>query len=225
MDGGPIEPETGTSGRIRLLKGLFFALVLAYVLLSAYHTSILTGVGRFLVVQQSPERSDLIVCLAGGNVERGLAAADAYGRGLAPRILVSREEPPDGYALLRRKGVEYPESIDLFVGMLRALGVPEEAVLKGDKPVGSTYEEALEVKRLVEERGYESMILITSPTHTKRAWLTYRKVFDGKNIRILVMPTPYSGFKPENWWKERKYFREVIIEYQKLLYYTLKHFL
>jgi hypothetical protein len=36
------------------------------------------------------------------------------------------------------------------------------------------------------------------------------------------MPTPYSKFRPEDWWKTRGYVREVIMEYQKLIYYKVK---
>ena len=40
----------------------------------------------------------------------------------------------------------------------------------------------------------------------------------------MLMPSRYSNFKPEDWWKTSEYVKEVIIEYQKLLYYTVKHF-
>ena len=43
-----------------------------------------------------------------------------------------------------------------------------------------------------------------------------------KDFRITVVPTPYSKFRAEDWWKKRRYVREVIIEYQKLIYYKAK---
>jgi len=42
---------------------------------------------------------------------------------------------------------------------------------------------------------------------------------------IMMMPSQYTDFRPDNWWKKEKYVNEVIIEYQKLIYYTLKNFL
>ena len=74
----------------------------------------------------------------------------------------------------------------------------------------------------MKRHGYSSLILITSPTHTRRVWLTFKKVFEGEDIRLHVVPTPYSRFRAEDWWKSRKYTREVILEYQKLIFYVLK---
>jgi hypothetical protein len=46
-----------------------------------------------------------------------------------------------------------------------------------------------------------------------------------EGVRIQVAPSPYSGFRAEDWWKTRRYVREVIVEYQKLLFYAVAHFL
>ncbi|MGD2124594.1 MAG: YdcF family protein [Desulfobacteraceae bacterium] len=221
-DRKPIEPEGTKWRKPNFLKWVFFLVVIVYVLLSYYHAPILTRLGRFLIVEHPPQKSDLIVCLAGQNIERGLAAADSFEKGLAPRIFVAREEIPDGYELLKQKGLQYPESRDLLVNALKGLGVPESAILVGDVPVKNTVEEAVQVRDLVKKKNYRSIILITSPTHSRRAWLIFRKVFGKKETRVLVLPTPYSNFKPEDWWKKGRYVREVILEYEKLIYYALK---
>ena len=222
----PIEPGDKKTGKVNLLKWLFFLLFFIYIIISHYHAPILTHLGRYLVVEHTPEKSDLIVCLSGNNIERGLAAADAYQDGLAPQIFIAREELPDGYELLKEKGINYPETIDLLMTVFNGLGVPGSALIISDRPVKSTIDEAEMVMDMIKERDYQSLIIITSPTHSRRAWLTFRKIFEKeeKDFRILVIPTPYSKFRPEDWWKKRKYKREVIIEYEKLIYYTLKYF-
>jgi uncharacterized SAM-binding protein YcdF (DUF218 family) len=222
-DSKPIEPERKRMGRTWMLKWLFFLLAIVYVLLSYYHVPILTGLGRYLIVEQTPQKSDLIVCMAGGNVERGLAVADAYQRGLAPRVFMAREVPPDGYALLKEREVEYPESVDLMRMLLEELGIPRSAFLTSDRPSKSTFEEAHLVKDVVMRSGYSSLIVVTTPYHCRRAWLSFRKVFEEDDVRILMLPSSYSDFRPEDWWKKRRYLREVIIEYQKLIYYRLKY--
>jgi uncharacterized SAM-binding protein YcdF (DUF218 family) len=219
---GPFEPEGLRSGWRGSLKWVFLGIVLVYVLFSHYHAPILSQVGGYLVVEDTPSMSDLIVCLAGGNLERGLGTADLYNRGLAPRVFIAREEPPDGLELARSRGAFYPETIDLMVMLLESLGVPRSAILLAEKPVNSTLDEARLVRDLVKQQGCSSLILITSPTHTRRVWITFRKVFEGEDIRLQVVPTPYSGFNREDWWKRRKYVREVILEYQKLIFYALK---
>ena len=121
----PIEPQGARAGLAGYFKWFFFAIILVYVLFLYYHPPILTWVGRYLVLESIPTKSDLIVCLAGGNLERGLGTADLYGNGLAPRIFVAREETPDGLERARQKGLEYPESIDLMVMLLEGLGSPD----------------------------------------------------------------------------------------------------
>jgi len=40
-----------------------------------------------------------------------------------------------------------------------------------------------------------------------------------------MMPSYYSGFRADDWWKTNKHIKELIIEYQKLVYYTIKYFM
>ena len=223
QDPKPIEPERNRMGKAWVLKWLFFLLAVFYVILSYYRVPILTGLGSYLIVEHPPQKSDLIVGLAGGNVDRGLAVADAYGKGLAPLVFVAKEVPPDGYELLKERGVNYPESVDLMRMLLEGLGVPRSAFLTSDRPSKSTFEEANLVKDVVIRDGYRSLILITSPHHSRRAWLTFKKVLEENDVRLLMIPSPYSDYNPADWWKKRKYFREVIFEYQKLIYYRLKY--
>ncbi|MFH1487619.1 MAG: YdcF family protein [Pseudomonadota bacterium] len=219
----PMEPGEKKSDRRVYIKWLFLAFAIIYFLLSQYHAPLLTFLGRGLVLEHPPQKADLIVCLAGGNVERGLAAADAYKGGLAPKIFVSREELPDGYELLKERGIHYPETIDLLIGIFQEMGVPGSAIFRSEVPVKSTFEEAKTVREFVKKGGVKSMILVTSPTHSRRAWLTFKKVFKDTDVRILMRPSAYSKFSPEDWWKKRRYVKSVIIEYQKLIYYKLKY--
>ena len=106
--------------------------------------------------------------------------ADVYKEGLAPRIFISREELPDGYATLIERGLIYPESVELLIDLLKKLGIPGSSILTSDIQVRSTLEEAQVVKEVVKDREYRSLIIITSPTHTRRAWLTYKKVFEDR---------------------------------------------
>jgi uncharacterized SAM-binding protein YcdF (DUF218 family) len=218
---GPIEPGRSEGKRRGLLKWLLVASFVFYVLLQNYYPLILAHLGRYLVLSHPLQTSDIIICLSGGNVERGLAAAEAFQKGLAPRIFITREESPDGMDLLREKGVEYPETSTLLAGLLERLGVPRSAILMEDREVGSTFAEAQLVAELVKREHYRSVILITSPTHCRRAWLVFQKGVEDKDIRILMMPTPHSGFRPEDWWTKRRYVRAVILEYEKLIYYAL----
>jgi len=224
VDNRPIEPEGNAPGRPSLFKWAIFFLIIVYTLVSYFHVPMLTRMGEYLVVRHPLERSDLIVCMAGGAVERGLETADVYNEGLAPMVLVSRERLPDGQAVMDGRGVHYPESRDLSIRALEGLGVPRSAIIACDSFVESTFEEADAVREVVLEKGYGSLIIVTSPTHTRRSWLTFQKVFEEDDVKVQLVPSRYSEFRSDDWWKTRRYLKEVLLEYQKLLYYTVKYF-
>jgi len=222
--GRPIEPEGGGLKGKKLFRWVLFTAFILWAVLTAYHEPILSRVGGFLVVSQEPEKSDLIVCMAGGAVERSLAVADLYRQGLAPHIFLAREIPPDGYDVLVREGIHVPETVDISRRILEGRGVPSEAVIVSEEPGRSTLSEAAMVRALIREKGLRSLIVVTSPTHTRRTWWTFRHVIEDDGVRLSVAPSPYSGFRSEDWWKTRRYVKEVIVEYQKLLYYAAASF-
>jgi uncharacterized SAM-binding protein YcdF (DUF218 family) len=224
-DTGPIDPNGQKMIKLTLVRWIVLGFIVIYMLIAYFHAPILTVMGKYLVVTHSPEKSDLIVCLTGSNIERGLSTADAYKNGFAPKIFLARETPPDGATVLMERGLNYPENKDLLLMLLKGLGVPRDALLISEQSVGGLFEEAELVRKVVEEKGYRSIIVITSPTHSRRAWLTFKRVFKGdENIRILMTPTTYSNFKPEDWWKKGPYSQEVIAEYGKLILNSLKYF-
>jgi uncharacterized SAM-binding protein YcdF (DUF218 family) len=221
----PIEPEKTRLTKIVLLRWLIFLVFLMYVLFAHYRVAFLIGLGRYLMVDHSPQQSDLIVCLGGSNIERGLETADIYHLGFAPRIFIAREAPGDGYIQLKQQGIYYPVKSDLLTMLLEQLGVPASAILSYDTFVDSTWEEAEIVRKVAEPAGYGSLIIITSPIHSRRAWFIYQKVFEGLDVQIRMRYSRYSAFRPEDWWKHEKYLQDVIIEYQKLIFYRIKYLL
>ena len=225
VDNRPIEPQGKRFTKPTVLKWIIFLVFSAYILVSYYRGPILTSLGKYLVIQHSLEKADLIVCMMGKPVERGLTAADIYKEGMAPHIFVGREALPDGIDVLKQKGVHYPETRDLLIMMLQGLGVPRSACLVSDRFMGSTFEEAKVIRGIAQKNGYRSLIIVTSPHHTRRTWLTFKKVFEKDDMVIMMMPSRYTGFRPDGWWKEGKYVNEVVVEYQKLIYYALKYFL
>jgi len=224
VDNRPIEPEKKKVSGPSLFKWAIFLILIIYTLVSYFHAPILKHVGSYLIVEHPPKKADLIVCLMGGPVERGLEAADLYKMGLAPYIFIGREELPDGIETLNERGVRFPESRDLLIMMFEKLGVPGSACLVSDNFAGSTMEEAKVIRDFVLEKGFRSLIMVTSPTHTRRAWLTFENVFEKDDVEVLMAPSRHTKFKPDDWWKTRRYAKEVIVEYQKLIYYTFKYF-
>ena len=220
---GPIDTQTQKIFKPSIIRWVILGFIVIYMLLAYFRAPILTLLGQYLVVSHPPENSDLIVCLNGANVANGMAAAESYEKGLASRIFLMRAGPPDGAELLGEKGVRYPEDRDLLVTLLKGLGVPDNALILGNQYVDTLFEEAASVSKIIAEKGYRSIILITTPIHARRTWLTFKRVFRGnEGVRIFLIPSPYSNFKPQDWWKTGRYSQEVTSEYLKLIFNAAK---
>jgi uncharacterized SAM-binding protein YcdF (DUF218 family) len=209
--------------RLSLWKWLLFILFILYFVITAYRIPLLIKLGEYLIVEHTPQKADLIVCLGGPGVSTSLAAVDAYKKGLAPFLFKAKELKPDGLDYLTREVESYPTPIELFIVLAEGFGVPAEAIVSPDKRVGSTIEEANLVRTFVLDKGYTSLIVVTSPMHSRRAYLTFRRVFKGSEVKIVSLPSHYQQFNPKDWWKNRAYTKELIIEYQKLIYYKFAY--
>ena len=215
--------EKSKGPRLSIWKWLFFLFFVFYFVLSFYRIPLLIKLGEYLIVEHKAEKSDLIVCLAGEDIERALAVIDAYRQGLAPYIFRAKRVKPDGFDYLKEKVRSYPADFDLFEWIMKGFGIPRKVILTTDDGVDNTLDEVRAVRKFVLDRGFKSLILITSLTHSRRAWLTFKKVFKDHDIRIISLPSHYQQFNPKDWWTKRKYTRELIFEYQKLIYYKIKY--
>jgi uncharacterized SAM-binding protein YcdF (DUF218 family) len=215
--------KEGRRSRFSLWKWIFVILFILYFFITAYRIPLLIQLGEYLIVEHKPQKADLIVCLGGPGVGNTLAAVDVFRKGFAPYFFKAKEMEPDGLHYLKAKLKHYPTEFDLFTMITEGFGIPEEAIISPEKRVGSTIEEADLVRTFVLDKGYRSLILVTSLTHSRRAYLTFRRVFKDSKVKVISLPSHYQQFSPKDWWKNREYTKELIIEYQKLIYYKFKY--
>jgi len=209
--------------RFAVYKLLLFVFIAIYFVVTLYRIPLLTALGRYLIVEHEPEKVDMIVCLAGKNIERSLAVVDAYRKGLAPYIFMAKTSKPDGFDYLTKQGRNYPADFDLFKLAMEGFQIPEKVILSPEERVDNTLDEVRLVHKFVLDKGFKSLIVITSLTHSRRAWETFKKVFKDDDIEIISLPSHYQLFNPKDWWTKRNYTRELIFEYQKLLYYKIAY--
>lgn len=91
-----------------------------------------------------------------------------------------------------------------------ALGIPETSVLIEDQSL-STYQNAIYTKLISEHYGFESILLVTSTYHSRRAAHIFRDVF-GPNYAIWVQPSP-PDLCTVCWWLQPDQARVVGYEY------------
>ena len=219
----PIEPESRRFKGQSIIKWIIFIFFIGYMAISYYRVPLLTALGNYLIIEHPLTKADLIVCTPGSPLEKSLTAAELYERGLAPRIFIPQETPPAGIEILKRQGGLYPEKSEFFISTLKSLKIPESDLMVGEHTVDSIREEAEEIRDVVMEKGLRSIIIVTSPSRAKRAYLIFEKVFAGEKLKIMISPSQYSDFRADNWWKRDKYVNEVIFEIQAVLYHTIKN--
>jgi uncharacterized SAM-binding protein YcdF (DUF218 family) len=184
----------------------------------------LPSLGTFLVLEDKPQPSDIIVLLMGSGPDRMLGAVDLYHAGHADEIVMVRNMVR-GYDLVVGQGVKIPHDTDIAREVAVQLRVPEEkiTVLPGDAL--STQDEAIAVREyLKNEPDINSLIIVTSKSHSGRAKKIFVKAMSSidREIKVLSCPTEYDDFNAEKWWKKREDLKRGALEYLKLMHFYVK---
>ena len=217
-----INPKARKKEQIKRAKLIFLIIVVIAILqLIASHQSILKALGEYLIFQQTtPQQADVIVILANweDTIIRVRAGADLYKGGVAKVIFVPRMAQMGALEDIRKLGINIPENRDLVITILQGLGVPVDAIATSAQEVTSTWDEAQEVRNFIENKGYKSVVLVTSKYHSRRAYLIFQHALEGK-ATVISIPSSYDSSDPELWWKRDADAKKVLMEYPKLLVY------
>lgn len=163
--------------------------------------------------------SDCIVILGGGvmpggelstaSLERVVSGAILYRKGLAPEIILStgvaQKKPP------------YFSEAKVMKKTLLDLGVPENAIILEEKS-SRTAENARETAQVMKKLGYQNALLVTSTTHMRRSFLSFKK----QGTRIHPAPVPFALENDRSFAGRIRLFQAVCHEYVGILYYQLR---
>ncbi len=150
------------------------------------YTPLVAAVGRPLIRRDSiPARVDAIAVLSAGftndgmmrgeTLERLLSGLTLARRGLAPVMLVSMERANRG-----------SDSADLQ-SVISLLGEGTRTILVDS--VTTTRTEALRMKAIARANGWQTVAVVTSPLHTRRACATFEAV----GFRVVCVPATVRG--------------------------------
>jgi uncharacterized SAM-binding protein YcdF (DUF218 family) len=183
--------------RCQILSVCILALPAA---LWAARRPILTAAASFLVVSDAPEPADLIHVLGSGK-DREEHGIRLWKAGMGRRLLFTGVGV--GRASAKRA---------------RAQGVPEPAIVDLDSRARHTFEEASELKALLDAySSLKSVLVVTNPYHRRRSWLIFRSILDSWR-RLSFVPVP-EKVSPGAWWREPSDRAWVISEYRKIAYH------
>jgi len=196
---------------VNIRKRKILLILLPLILIIALWLSFpffLTKIGECLIINEGLNKVDIIIVLSGDDEGQRLRHAfHLYRKGYARKILLS-----GGTNLWEETG------IDLMERYLIQLGVSQEDIIS-EKLSESTVENASFSLRLLEERRVKSAIVVTSPTHTRRVSIIFKKIFSPK-MEVSVSSDPHA-FQVEGWWRNQRDRRVVIREYFQISWYLL----
>ncbi len=191
-----VAPARKRSILMRWLVLLAAVLVVLLVAAAAFR-----GAGRWLVRPNPPERADAIVVLSGSMPYRAEEAANLYRAAYAPAVWITRPENPGD--MLDPMGIHYLGEQDYNRQILLHAGVPDQAIRVLPGTIVNTEQELSEVALALRQEGKSSVLIVTSPEHTRRVRALW-KILVGSKMKAIVCAAPQDPFDADHWWRNTR---------------------
>ena len=199
------------SGRRRGPGIRFFAILVVLVVVGIV---VFRNAGHWLVREDPLGKADVIVVLSGGLPFRAEGAAGIYKSGYAPAVWVSKPGGPQEE--LAALGIHFVGEEEYNREILVQEGVPNSAIQIFPDAIANTQEEVEEISREMRRDGMHTVIIVTSPQHTRRVKALWRKLV-GDDPRLIVRAAPGDPFDADHWWRNTQDVLAVVRESLGLL--------
>lgn len=186
------------------LRRYVIIVVIAILLIFAF-----INAGKFLVVNQSPQKADVIVVLAGDSGERTEYGVKLLKEDYANKIIFS-----GGLLYYKTTAAELMKEHALDLGVLN------DSIILEDK-ADSTLQNAIYSKDLIKKEDFSSAIIVTSNYHMRRTKMVFDKEFKDSGIQLTYCAAEDKNFNADKWWANNKSIIIVINEYVKLIGYWM----
>lgn len=177
---------------------------------------------KSLIVEKPMTRADAILILSGSStyLERTRKAAEIFKTGIAPKIFLTDDGSQGGWDRTQQRN---PFFVERAKWELMKEGVPEEAIEVLPGVVEGTQDEAILAEKTLRERNLKSILLVTSPYHTRRTLSTFETLLHKNAVETGIASPPPGGQSPSPnyWWLSVRGWRFVAGEYLKIAYYWL----
>jgi uncharacterized SAM-binding protein YcdF (DUF218 family) len=171
------------------------ALVIALVIAA---TAAFRGIGRWLVREDPLRAADAIVVLSGSLPHRAEGAAELYREGYAKELWLTCPESPA--TELAAMGISFTGEEQYERAVLIHSGVPAASIQILPDRIVDTEQEVREIAREMSGRNRSSVIIVTSPQHTRRVRALWDKLAE-PNERAIVRAAPQDPFDRDHWWR------------------------
>ena len=165
--------------------------------------------GRLLVLDQPPNKVDVIIVLGGDRGHRVEHGVSLYQAGYAPYMMISGGKIYHDITIA-----------ELMMDHAVRLGVPKENIIL-EPSAESTYENALYTKELIKRYGFKSAMIVSSNYHMRRVKSTYQSEFKDISTTLIYSAAKDPNYNPDKWWKNSDSFSHTITEYIKIITYAI----
>jgi len=184
------------SSRRRRRLGISVLAILALLLVIG--AAVFRNAGRWLVREDPLGKADVIAVLSGNLPFRAEGAAGIFKSGYAPAVWVSRPAGPQ--VELAALGIHFVGEEEYNREILVQQGVPDAAIRIFPDTIVNTQDEVEEVSREMRRAGKHTVIIVTSPQHTRRVKALWRKLV-GDDPRVIVRAAWGDPFDADHWWR------------------------
>jgi uncharacterized SAM-binding protein YcdF (DUF218 family) len=174
--------------------------------------------GEWLVKEDVPVHADAMVMLTGSIADRVLQGVDLYRKGRAGQVLIV-EEGMGPYKLLKARGADIVSSARQMQDAAKTLGIPADSITVLPGEALSTKTEATIIRDyLAGSTVIDTILLVTSAPHTRRALMIFRAAFRDAETPVYIgcSPNAYSDFDAKYWWRDREDVQAVLSEFVKI---------
>lgn len=193
----PLEPHShGRTKRVFTPRRIAIIATILTVIIAGIFT--FRGVGRWLVREDPLAHADAIVVLSGGLPYRAEGAADIYRHGYAPEVWLTQPESPS--PALAAMGIHFVGEEEYSREVLIHEGVPVAAIHILPGVIVDTEQEIDEISREMRNDRVSSVIIVTSPEHTRRVHALWVRLATS-NQKAIVRAAPEDPFDPNHWWR------------------------
>lgn len=157
-------------------------------------------------VSQTPAHADVIVVLGGG-ADRGPYAATILDQVQPQRVILS-----GGNVEIEHNRQE-----------LLSAGFPASGI-DAVYHATSTYDEAERILNHLHQFDYQSVLIVTSPFHTRRALATYECLSRTRGERYDFRIAAYDAtISADNWWRDPIVRNYISLEWIKTAFYIVRY--
>jgi uncharacterized SAM-binding protein YcdF (DUF218 family) len=159
------------------------------------------GLGRWLVREDPLGRADAIVVLSGGLPYRAEEAAWIYRGGYAPQVWLTR--PASSARQLARLGISFIGEEQYDREVLVHSGVDAAAVHILPDEIADTEQELRGVARELHDTHLSTVIIVTSPEHTRRVRALWALLGE-PGEKAIVRAARGDPFDRDHWWRNTR---------------------